>query len=88
MATGRDLTILNLFDGELVLDHKANPEKDLQEMPTFLVFDALVVNSVNVMALFFRERLEKAEAYIVEKHTIYRLMRQNQPYPGFMPHFV
>ena len=42
-----DLKILNLYDGELVLD-------DGMAMPTYLVFDCLVTNRTNHMHLNFR----------------------------------
>ena len=47
-------------------------------MPTFLVFDCLVVGRKNVMHLNFRDRLQEAEKYILNNHTVYRLyMEQN-----------
>jgi hypothetical protein len=42
-------------------------------MPTYLVFDCLVVNKTNVMHLNFRDRLTYACENILKQHTIYRL---------------
>ena len=61
----RDKTlIVNLFDGELVDDsnwRRKNTGK------IYLVFDALIVNTENVMHLNFQRRLEKADQYIKQR---------------------
>ena len=55
-------------------------------MPTFLVFDCLVINQKNLMHLNFRDRLQEAEKYILNNHTVYRLyMELNKVTPEAPP---
>jgi len=65
-----NLTMVNLFDGELVQDNR--DATTLCAMPTFLVFDCLVVGRQNVMHLNFRDRLKAANDYILPNFSIYR----------------
>lgn len=54
-ASQEERSLVNLFDGELMLDRHRNT-------PTFLVFDALnVFGSSNVMLLKFVDRLRKVQ---------------------------
>mmetsp|Transcript_18432 Transcript_18432/g.31524 ORF Transcript_18432/g.31524 Transcript_18432/m.31524 type:complete len:247 (+) Transcript_18432:7-747(+) len=72
-ASLTDFRIISLFDGELAQDFKA--EREFEELPNYLVFDALVVNGENVMHMHFRERLLRANEYILDRHTVYQLRR-------------
>ena len=72
-----NLVIRNLFDGELVQDepwrHKSVCLAENQVKPIFLVFDALVVNLVNVMVYPFRTRLVDADSYLKKRFMAARL---------------
>ena len=55
---------MNLFDGELVID---KPWRKDNTAPIFLTFDALVVNTINVIASPFHKRLIDASNYILQR---------------------
>ena len=65
------LTVTNVFDGELVLDEDESGA--LNALPTYLVFDCLVLKAKSLMHLNFRDRLRQAEEHININHTIFRL---------------
>lgn len=94
---------MNLYDGELVQDFVKRPKqngtgahevREYQQMPSFLVFDALVVNFNNVMTLNFRTRLKAAQDYITKNHTIFRVYLEKEfakaqkAFPPRADHFV
>ncbi len=56
--------ITNLFDGELVID---KPWRKDNSSPIFLIFDALIVNTVNVVSSPFHKRLVDANAYVLKR---------------------
>ena len=60
-----------MFDGELVAD---KPWRKDNSAPIFLVFDALVVNQVNMIALNFSDRLLDAHKYIEKRFLPARAM--------------
>lgn len=53
----------NIYDGELVMDRKWREDK-ANVAPIFLIFDALVVNTKNVIADDFSSRLVAAHQYV------------------------
>jgi len=79
-----------MYDGELVRDfHLAIARQDEEgnltlgrkanKLPSYLVFDSLVVNGENVMHLNFRDRLKKAEEFILRNHSVYAQFQEANP---------
>lgn len=58
------ILIANLFDGELVVDA---PWRKDSSAPIFLIFDALIVNTTNVLGDAFHKRLHAANQYIAQR---------------------
>jgi len=56
--------IANFFDGELVVD---SPWRKESLAPIFLIFDALIVNTSNVIGEPFNLRLKTAHDYIARR---------------------
>jgi hypothetical protein len=58
------MLIANLFDGELVIDR---PWRQDNSAPIFLIFDALIVNSTNLISSPFHKRLGDASSYVASR---------------------
>lgn len=65
--------IVHVFDGELVQDKSEDGVK-------FLIFDALVVNGVNVMSYTFTNRLRIVQKDIIKKLRIKEFLELNKPH--------
>jgi len=59
----QQIEIVDLFDGELVKDRG-------EEVESFLIFDALVVNHRNVMALDFHRRLTQCQTHVNHSYLL------------------
>jgi hypothetical protein len=58
------MIIVNLFDGELVIDH---PWRKENSAPIFLVFDSIITNTINMIASPFHKRLHETNIYIAQR---------------------
>ena len=72
----RPLQLVNVFDGELVID-KAWRKGEANSVPIFLIFDCILVNTVNLIALPFSQRLNDTYQYIIKRFLPARQKTQN-----------
>lgn len=57
--------IVNLFDGELVIDKQWRANASA---PIFLIFDSLITNTKNLIAKPFHIRLTETDKYVKQRY--------------------